>query len=534
MSSQVNENRPNVLLILNDDMGFSDLGCYGGEVCTPNIDRLAREGLRFTQFYNTARCCPSRASLLTGLHPHQANVGHMTDHSDEVDGYLGDLSRNAVTLAEALKPAGYSTYMSGKWHVARHVHEPGNWPCQRGFDEYYGIIDGAANYFNPGTLTRNNERIETPPGEYYLTDAISDEAVTQIRTHVERNPGKPFFQYVAYTAPHWPLQARPEDIGRYKGRFDRGWDALRQERLDRLVGMGIIHPDWKLSPRDPSQPEWAKAEHKEWEVRRMEVYAAQIDRMDQGIGRILNALRNAGRLDNTLILFLSDNGGCAEGIGVPPPGAPFRWTSAVTRDGVPVRIGNDPSIMPGGEETFQSYSVAWANVSNTPFRKYKHWVHEGGIATPLIVHWPEGIEERGGVRHQPAQLPDIMATCLDVAGAEYPEKCNGYAIKPLEGFSMVPIFEGGESDREVLYWEHEGNRAVRKGRWKLVCAYSGGWELYDTDQDRTESNDLSGEYPEIVEELASLYDTWAKRCNVKPWDEILAVRKKQREKDARK
>jgi len=523
MKSDESRKRPNIMVILNDDMGYSDLGCYGGEVRTPNLDGMAAKGIRFTQFFNTARSCPSRASMLTGLHPHLANVGHMADRRHEVDGYLGDLSRNAVTLAEALKPAGYSTYMSGKWHVTNQVDEPGNWPRDRGFDEYYGIIAGCANYFNPGTLTRNDERIETPPGDYYLTDAISEEAVKQLRAHMEEKPDRPFFQYVAYTAPHWPLHAQPEDIARYKGRFDRGWDVLRQERLDRMVKMGIIHPNWKLSPRDASQPEWEKAEHKEWEVRRMEVYAAQIDRMDQGIGRILDTLRDAGQLENTLVIFLADNGACAEGIdeGAAKWLIPFhQGASLEMRDGTPVRFGNDPARMPGGEDTYQSYGVPWANVSNTPFREYKHWVHEGGIATPFIVHWPAGISAQGELRHQPAQLPDIMATCLDVAGAEYPKTCNGHDIKHLEGFSMVPAFAGDPFAREVLYWEHEGNRAVRKGNWKLVCKYPGDWELYDMAEDRTELNDLSAAHPEIVEELSSLYDVWAKRCGVLPWEEL--------------
>ena len=516
------ENKPNIMVILNDDMGFSDIGCYGGEVHTPNLDSLADKGLRFTHFYNTARCCPSRASLLTGLHPHQADVVHMADKMHEADGYLGDLSPNAVTLAEALKPAGYSTYMSGKWHVTNRVAEgeSENWPCQRGFDEFYGIITGCANYYNPGTLTRNNDRIETPPGDYYLTDAISDEAVSQINSHVESKPDKPFFQYVAFTSPHWPLHALDEDIARYQGRFDEGWDTLRQQRLDRMIEMGIIHPNWKLTPRDPSQVKWDDVDHKEWQARRMEVYAAQIDRMDQGIGRILDALRTSGQLDNTLIIFLADNGGCAEEIdeGAGDWLIPFhKGASWKTREGKPVLFGNNPANMPGGEDTYQSYGVPWANVSNTPFREYKHWVHEGGISTPFIVHWPDGFEDNSTLRHTPAQLPDIMATCLDAAGAEYPTTCNGRDIKPLEGFSMVPVFNDEPFGRDVLYWEHEGNRAVRKGKWKLVCKYPGDWELYDTDQDRTELNDLSSDQPGIVKELSSLHDAWAKRCNVLPW-----------------
>ena len=445
-------------------MGFSDLGCYGGEINTPNLDRLASGGLRFSQFYNTARCCHSRASLLTGIHPHQADVGHMTD-DDGIDGYLGDLNPNTVTIAEALGAGGYRTYMSGKWHVTRHISPDGpnhNWPCQRGFDSYYGILTGASSYFHPKTLTRNNKRIDTPPGEYYLTDAISDEAVIQVEQHALDYSGKPFFQYVAYTAPHWPLHAHPEDIENYRGRFDRGWDKLREERMERLVSEGIIQSDWQLSPRDQSQTSWGDAEDKAWQVRRMEVYAAQIECMDRGIGRIIEGLEVTGQLENTLIMFLADNGGCAEELPT------MRTTEAVTPDGRVVQMGNDRKVMPGSELTYQTYGVPWANVSNTPFREYKHWVHEGGIATPFIAHWPQGISDSGSLRHKPAQLPDIMATCLDIAKVNYPETFRGQVIQPHEGYSLASVFTGGEFEREVLTWEHEGNRAVRKGRWKLV------------------------------------------------------------------
>ncbi len=510
-------------------MGFSDLGCYGGEVQTPNLDRLAANGLRFMQFYNTARCCPSRASLLTGLHPHQVDVGHMMD-DDGIDGYLGDLGDNCVTIAEALKSGGYTTYMSGKWHVTRHLDGPKhNWPLQRGFDSFYGIIIGASNYYNPSTLTSGNERIETPPGEYFFTDAISEDAVKNIRQHAESNPGQPFFSYVAYTAPHWPLHAHPEDIARYKGRFDAGWDQLREERLARMVKMGIIHPNWKLTDRDPSQPPWEDADSKEWQTRRMEVYAAQIDRMDQGIGRILQALEDTRQMENTLILFLSDNGGCAEEINEKWANwliGHVAWEKA--RDGRPVQFDNDPQIMPGGEETYQSYGVPWANLSNTPFREYKHWVHEGGIATPLIAHWPAQIRAAGELRHQPAQLPDIMATCLDVAGTEYPETYQERRISPCEGFSMAPIFEKEPFKRKMLFWEHEGNRAVRKGKWKLVTKYPGDWELYDMDKDRTELNDLSQKHPAIVKALSEAYFKWAARCQVRPWEEILELRRRKK------
>lgn len=517
-------NQPNILLILNDDMGYSYLGCYGGEVATPNLDALAADGLRYTQFYNTARCCPSRASLLTGLYPHQADVGHMLGN-DGLDGYLGDLNPNSVTIAEALKSGGYATYMTGKWHVTRHLEGPThNWPCQRGFDDYYGILIGAANFYQSRTLRRNNDPIEPEGDDYFFTDAISDEAVRQIREHAEGKIGQPFFQYVAYTAPHWPLHAHPEDIAKYRGRFDAGWDALRGERRKRMVEMSIIHEDWALTDRDPDVPAWNEASDKEWNVRRMEVYAAQIDRMDQGIGRIFQALKETGQWENTLIVFLADNGGCAEelherighwAVHLEPVG------TAKTRDGRDIQYGNDPTVMPGGEETYQSYGIPWANLSNTPFRLYKHWVHEGGIATPFIVQWPAGIETQNEWRHQPAQLPDVMATFLDVAGVEYPTRHQGKEIKPLEGFSMRPTFQNQPHNRDVLYWEHEGNKAVRRGQWKLVSRHPDGWELYDMEADRTEMNDLLTEQPEIANELMTLYDDWAERCNVMPWDDLM-------------
>jgi arylsulfatase len=516
--------KPNIVLMLNDDMGYSDLGCYGGEVHTPNIDALAAGGLRYTQFYNTARCCPSRASLLTGLYPHQADIGHMMGN-DGIDGYLGDLNPNTLTIAEALKRSGYSTYMSGKWHVTRYVDGPKhNWPVQRGFDDFYGIITGAANYFQPRTLTRNNKAVEPAGDDYFLTDAITDEAIRQINTHQTEKPSSPFFQYVAYTAPHWPLHAHEQDIAGYKGRFDAGWDVLRGQRLARMVDLGIIDAKWPLSERDPRVRAWIDEKNKNWQCRRMEVYAAQITRMDQGIGRILQALRDSGAWQNTLIVFLSDNGGCAEELG--PGAADWVAKSAEkagtlrTRDGRNIRFGNHPDILPGDEDTYASYGIPWANLSNTPFRLYKHWVHEGGIATPFIVHWPQAIKTKGELRHQPAQLPDVMATFLDVAETTYPETFKNRAVKPLEGISMRPTFSNEPHRREVLYWEHEGNKAIRRGKWKLVCKYPGKWELYDMESGRTEIQDLAGQHPHIVHELSSLYDVWAEKCHILPWADL--------------
>jgi arylsulfatase len=530
----MSEQKPNVVIILNDDMGFSDIGCYGGEIDTPSLDRLAANGLRYSQFYNTARCSPSRASLLTGLHPHQTGIGILT-YSTGPEGYAGDLNRRCVTIPEVLREQGYRTYLSGKWHIASSLKEPSDaWPLQRGFDRFYGTIIGAGSFYNPNTLTRGNDNVEheaEQDPEFFYTDAISDQAAAFVREHRDESPDAPFFMYVAYTAPHWPLHAHEEDIAKYKGRFDAGWDALREERLDRLVKAGIIHPSWQLTDRDPTQPPWTEAERRDWLLRCMEVYAAQIDRMDQGIGRILTALEETGQLDNTLVLFLSDNGACAEDI---PTGVTARElvdelmiARATTRRGERVRFGNDPDIVPGGEDTYQSYGTAWANLSNTPFRLYKHWIHEGGIATPLIAHWPQGIREGGALRHNPGQLPDIMATILEVTGAEYPSTYRGNDILPCEGESFAPSFDKAGQERGPMFWEHEGNAAVRVGKWKLVRKYPGSWELYDMDLDRTEMHDLAAQHPERVREMTLQYEAWAQRCGVIPRERILELMKQQ-------
>jgi arylsulfatase len=512
------QQRPNILLIMNDDMGFSDLGCYGSEIRTPNIDGLANEGVRFTQFYNTARCCPTRASILTGLYPHQTGVGHMVDNPKPFPGYTGDLNRNCVTIAEALKPAGYQTFMSGKWHVTPVTSSKHNWPRQRGFDRYYGIIHGAADYFNPVTLTRDNDPAEPIQPGYYFTDAIADNAIAYIES---ASKAQPFFLYTAFTSPHWPLHAPEDEIARYRGRYKDGWDALRDERRKRMIELGIIDRRWPLTPRDSRVPEWEGAPDKEWQQRRMEVYAAQIDRMDQNIGRILAALRKTGQEENTLVLFLADNGGCAEELG---PKAGGLHVPRQTRDGRPVRVGNLPAVMPGAEDTYQSYGVGWANASNTPFRLYKHWVHEGGISAPLIARWPAGVKQHGTLVRETGHLIDIMATCLDAAVAKYPATRKGQPVTPLEGKSLRPAFGGGMvPGREAIYWEHEGNRAVRQGDWKLVSRYPDRWELYNMVADRTEMSDLAGKEPARVERMAAAYSKFAARANVEPWEKVRAA-----------
>jgi arylsulfatase A-like enzyme len=478
--------KPNIVVILSDDMGFSDIGCYGGEIKTPNLDGLAKRGVRFSQFYNTARCCPTRASLLTGLYPHQAGVGHMMEDRGH-DGYRGTLNRQNVTIAEVLKPEGYRSYVVGKWHVtpgqtAKALEKRDNWPLQRGFDRFYGTIHGAGSFFDPSSLVRDNTLItsandpEYPSQHYYYTDAISDHAVKFIREHAAANSEHPFFLYVAYTAAHWPLHAKDKDVAKYKGRYDNGYEPVRAARWARQKKMGLVDAKWGHAP--PAE-NWGAVTNKPFERRCMEVYAAQVDAMDQGIGRIIRELKAQRRFDNTLILYLQDNGGCAELMGratnfnaraaqrsFPPMDKEAQQFDSVpkqTRDGRPVRRGY--GVMPGGPDTYIAYGKGWANVSNTPFREYKHWVHEGGISTPLIAHWPAGIPERrrNRIEGQPGHLIDIMATCVDLAGAAYPTERNGEKIKPMEGVSLRPAFSGRSLQRaQPIFWEHEGNRAVPK------------------------------------------------------------------------
>jgi len=533
--SYAEESRPNVILIMADDMGYSDIGCYGGEIQTPNLDQLAANGLRFTQFYNTARCCPTRASLLTGLYPHQAGVGHMMSDRG-YDGYRGDLNRKSATIAEVLGASGYRTYMAGKWHVTKHTRPVGpkdNWPVQRGFHRFYGTIHGAGSFFDPNTLTRDNTYIspysdpEYKPETYYYTDAISDQTVRYISEHQKQNKSKPFFIYVSYTAAHWPMHALPEDIAKYDGKYDAGYGPIRKARIERMKEFGIIDKNSKLSPQ---AGDWDKVQNKEWEAAGMEVYAAMVDRMDQGIGKIVNELKRQGQLDNTVLMYFQDNGGCAEGYGRrgnrtradKPTLKPMELSALQpsmiprqTRDGYPVLQGT--GVLPGPADTFISYGRGWANVSDTPFREYKHWVHEGGIATPLVIHWPKGIQAKGELRQQPSHLIDIMTTCVEISGAEYPTKFKGNDIQQMEGRSLVTAFENKPLEREAIYWEHEGNRAVRAGKWKLVAKGSRGqWELYDMENDRTELNNLASAEPARAKSLADMWQKWAERANVLP------------------
>lgn len=487
--------RPNIVLILADDLGFSDLGCYGSEIATPNLDRLAAQGVRFTQFYNAARCCPTRAALMTGRYPHQAGVGHM-GRDMGLPAYRGFLNETSITIAEALRAAGYHCLMSGKWHLGE--ARP-HFPIDRGFEHYYGLLGGASSYFClwPGRrMAIDGDLYRPDPNGFFMTDAITDRAIGYLDDYGRR--GDPFFLYVAYTAPHAPLHAPPEDIARYRGKYRIGWDELRRQRYRRMVDLGIIDARWALSPRDPRATAWENVADPDREDLKMAVYAAQIDRMDRGIGRILEKLRALGVEENTLVLFLSDNGGDAEEIDESRPGA-----------------------LPGEPESNVGYGRGWSNVSNTPFRQHKRYVHEGGISTPLIARWPAGIGRHGALESAVGHVIDILPTCLDVAGVPYPTQYEGRSIEPAAGRSLLPLLQGrARPEPECLYWEHEGNRAIRCGQWKLVAISGGRWELYDMQADRTELHDLAGQQPDRVQELVGRYEEFARRWGIRPFDEV--------------
>jgi arylsulfatase A-like enzyme len=502
------EKKPNIILIMADDMGFSDLGFMGSGIETPNIDKLSQEGLTFNHFYNTGRCCPTRASLLTGLYAHNTGLGWMTVSNLGEPGYTGDMNDQSITIAQALKQADYSTYMTGKLHIMYDAYMQAdgpkhNWPLQRGFDRYYGHLSGGGGYYNPGTLTYNNERVDVPE-DFYLTSAVTDSTLSFLEDHFTQKKDKPFFFYVAYYAPHRPLHALQKDVAKYRGKFMDGWDEHRKRRYEKLREIGFIDSGWPLTERDHSVPAWEELSNEEKQVwdARMAVYAAQIDCMDQGIGDIISTVEKHGALDNTLIIFLSDNGGCAEGQG-----------GDLTLEQLPLLGNNQPA---------QSYRTNWANVSNTPFRMYKHYNHEGGISTPLIMHWPKKIKAKGKITDQVGHVIDLMPTILDVAGAEYPLEYDEKRIHPAQGKSLVNCIDGESFSREPLFFEHEANRAVIKGKWKLVSIgtrnepYEGEWELFDLSVDRTETNNLVDQQPEIAKELQLLWENWANENHVYP------------------
>ncbi len=489
------DSRPNIILIMVDDMGWSDIGCYGSEIETPNIDRLASEGLLFTQFYDNAKCTTTRASLLTGLYPRNGGRGQ-----DAL------ITKQMLTLGEAMRHAGYATGMSGKWHNGKKV---GTRPYDRGFDEAYGVWDGCCNFFNPkipdpmfkGGRIRpfghNDKFLEFDdfPEDYYTTDAFTDHAIETIKSHTAS--GTPFFHYLPYTAPHYPLHAKPSDIAKYKGRYAEGWDVLRQERLARQKELGLIDENWEVVDRDDLAEPWDKAKtiDEDWQQLRMEVYAAMIDSVDQNIGRLLATLDDLKVADNTLVLFLTDNGGCAE-----TPG------------------GNDPNQVPGPKEFYSHVGPGWATASNTPFRRYKQYCHEGGISTPLLARWPKTIEV-GARSNEVGHIIDFLPTFLDMADAKYPTEHPDFETTtiPLDGESLLPLFKGnGREPHDYLYWHWSTNRAVRKGDWKLAWdKHEKKWELYDLAVDRTESHDLAAQQPELVVELTNKWNAWAKKTDVK-------------------
>ncbi len=480
--------RPNILLIMSDDMGFSDLGCYGGEIETPHLDRLAQNGLRFTEFYGTARCWPSRATLMSGR-------------------YSNGLTARQVTLAELLRTAGYQTGMVGKWHLSTRATQNG--PIQRGFDSFYGTLEGAGSYWMPPSLTRDTQPVEPGSTDFYYTEKIGEEAVKQIHGFAE-SP-KPFFQYVAFTAPHWPLHARETVIRKYIKRYRTGWHTLRRERYRRMIEMGVIdEARWPLPAPEPGVQDWDAVDHKEWHIRNMAVYAAMVDHMDQAIGRIVGALEDTTQLDDTLIIFTNDNGACSEHLS----GDAWRTARNVLAwaqsQGKTISVGDHTDKDSGGPLTFHSVGRNWANAQNTPLRRYKANVHEGGACVPCVMHWPRGlIPPAGSITRQRGHMVDILATCLELAGGSYPAIFNGQSILPNEGTSLLAAIQNRTQDpQRAYYFKHAGTHAVIKGDWKIVRegAGQGTWHLYNLTREKTELTDHAEHMPEKVEELAALWE----------------------------
>lgn len=515
--------RPNVVVVLADDIGYSDIGCFGSEIATPNLDRIGYGGLRMTQLYNNARCCPTRASVLTGLYPTQTGVGYMVGDQGTPQ-YQGWLNDSSVTIAESLGAAGYRTAMSGKWHVGgtyprattTTVSNQGVevTPSTRGFERSFGYLGGDTSYYRPDYIFQDGHVGPAPTDpEFFFTDAIADHAADSIRAFA--GSGQPFFSYVAFTGPHFPLHAPAADIAQYRGRYLTGWDELRRSRYERAVSLGVVDPAWGgLPPRDPANPAWTDAPNKDWQDARMSAYAAQITRVDRGVGRVLATLDELGIAQDTLVLYLGDNGGNYENL------AAGAHKDVPTLDGRPMRDGNDPSIYPGPDDTYASYGQSWANASNTPFAKYKHFTQEGGISTSAIAYWPGTIKAHS-IDHRPLHVIDIVPTALDLAGAKYPTERAGTPTTPLEGTSFAPLLRTGSkawNHGRQIFWEHEGNRAVRQGRFKLVSSFkTKNWELYDMQVDRPETTDLAAKRPDKVAELASAYDGWKQRVGVRQW-----------------
>jgi arylsulfatase A-like enzyme len=481
--------RPNIIFIMADDMGYSDLGCYGGEIDTPNLDQLAKGGIKLRNFYNNARCCPTRASLLTGQYPHTVGMGFMVSQIPapiKPGSYQGFLDDRYPTIAERMKEAGYTTYMAGKWHVGE---RPEHWPRKRGFEHYFGLVNGASGYYGivPADQGKRHivldDDIFTPSDSgFYMTDAFTDYALGYLDQQQKERANKPFFLYLAYTAPHFPLHAYEEDIAKYADLYRQGWDVTRANRFKKMKALGLVDQRYLLNPRPDDIPSWETAEDKETWVRKMSVYAAMVDRMDRNIGRLIARLRVNKQLDNTLIVFLSDNGGCAE---------------TLNRKNY-----NDPAARIGAPGSYTTYNEPWANVSNTPFKKYKHFMHEGGICTPLIMHWPAKIRATSGYSDATGHVIDLLPTALELAGAQ---------SKNLAGRSLSYLWNGTQAPSRTLCWEHEGNRAVRQGKWKLVKDKEDpAWELYDLQSDPVETRDLAAQNTTRVKAMILEYDRWAK------------------------
>ena len=491
LAGQASE-RPNILIFLTDDMGFSDLGCFGGEIDTPNLDKLAYNGLRFTEFYNTARCWPTRATLMSGI-------------------YSNGLGKDQATIAQLLKPAGYQTGLVGKWHLGMNPNKDG--PIQRGFDDFYGTMTGAGSFFDPYTLTRNTEPIEVDTEDYYYTDRKGTEAVRQIEQFAKS--GKPFFQYVAFTAAHWPIQAPEATIQKYLCRYKDGWEKLRADRYARMLDMGIIDKErWPLPPPEPRVQDWESIDHKEWRIRNQAIYAAMVDHMDQAVGKIVDALERTGQLDNTFIIYFHDNGACPEHLSGNGWNTANNVLAKAKAAGKTIAVGDKYDVPMGGPMTYGSVGHNWANAQNTPLRRYKSNVHAGGSCTPAIVHWPAGLKTKPGeITNQRGHVVDMMATCLELAGAKYPKELQGQALRPHESLSLVPILKGCQTDRNHTYiFNHSNTHAVVKGDFKIVRERKGPWALYNLAKNRTETNNLAEEKPDLVKELAAIWDArWGKK-----------------------
>ena len=490
------DSRPNIIYIMADDLGYSDLGCYGGEVSTPNLDQLAANGIKLKKFYNNSRCCPTRASLLTGQYPHAVGMGGMVSLSKapiEHGPYQGFLNDSFPTIAEELKKVGYNTYMSGKWHVGE---RPEHWPLKRGFDRYYGLISGASSFFEITPAERDKRRFvlddkdyEIPKEGHYMTDAFTDHALGYLDQHKSNGSGKPFFLYLAYTAPHFPLHALEQDIAKYESLYMQGWDVTREKRFQKMKQLGLVDDRYQLTERPDIIPAWESVGDKKVLARKMAVYAAMIDRMDQNIGRLINKLKSNGQYENTMIVFISDNGACAETVNT--------------------KLLSDPEKKIGERGSYHIYGESWANASNTPFKKYKHYMHEGGIVTPCIIQWPAKIKPAKGYSDGTGHVIDLMPTAMGLSGAKSPN---------LAGKSLSYLWSKGKAPERTYCWEHEGNQAIRKGNWKLVKEFQETyWSLYDLASDPTEMNDLSGVEATRAKAMLEEYNNWSAKVGVRPY-----------------